>query len=118
MDKNKVILQYCPNFYKIINFDYFAEDLITDKLLKIYRSFIFSADINSPEQLGKVSEIDRVLAKYVDDYLFRKEMKHSLATLQIKRSNNILLSLVDSLISIFNNYEEGTTRKIYVSRWI
>ncbi len=118
MDKNKIILHYCPNFYKIINFDYFAEDLITDKLLKVYRSFIFSADVNNPEEIQKVAEIDKVLAKYVDDYLFRKEMKHSLTTLQIKKTSNVLQSLVDSIISIFNKYEEGTTRRIYVSRWI
>ena len=92
--------------------------VLTDKLLKIYRSFIFSVNIDNSEAIEKVSTIDKVLAKYVDDYLFRKEMKHSLSTLQIKKTNNLLLTLVDNLISIFDRYEEGTTRRIYISRWI
>lgn len=118
MNKNKLILEHCPNFYKIINFEYFEDDLITAKLLKIYRRFIFGADISDSATINRVEEIDKVLGKYVVDYSFRKEMKHSLSNLQIKKSNNILLDLVDSLIAIFNRYEEGTTRRIYISRWI
>lgn len=118
MDKNQLILKHCPNFYKIVNFEYFEDDVVTDKLLKIYRQFIFSANINDDEEIEKVSYIDKILSKYVDDYLFRKEMKHSLLTLQIKKSNNVILSLVENLINIFERYEEGTTRKIYISRWI
>ena len=44
MDKNKAIIDNCPNFYKIINFDYFADDIFTDKLIKIYRMYIFSVN--------------------------------------------------------------------------
>ena len=36
----------------------------------------------------------------------------------LKQDNNILRSLVDVIIKIFTNYEEYTTRKIYISRWI
>lgn len=118
MNKNKIILEHCPNFYKIINFEYFEDDLITAKLIKIYRSFIFSADITDQATINRVEEIDKVLGKYVADYSFRKEMKNSLLRLQLKKSNNILLDLVDNLIAIFNRYEEGTTRRIYVSHWI
>ena len=35
MNKNKIILQYCPNFYKIINYD-FERDSLTDKLINVY----------------------------------------------------------------------------------
>ena len=31
---------------------------------------------------------------------------------------NIIKSLVDVIIKIFTNYEEYTTRKIYLSKWI
>ena len=36
MNKNKQILKYCPNFYKIINFDFFEDDHFTEKLIAIY----------------------------------------------------------------------------------
>ena len=46
MNNNKLIIDNCPNFYKIINFDYFQDDLFTDKLIKIYRMYIFSIKKN------------------------------------------------------------------------
>ena len=36
MDRNKQILNYCPNFYKIIEFTPYEEDKIGDKLIVIY----------------------------------------------------------------------------------
>ena len=35
MNKNKEVLKYCPNFYKIVNFVYDENDYITDKLIKL-----------------------------------------------------------------------------------
>lgn len=43
MNKNKLVLEMCPNFYRIINFEYFEEDLVSGKLIKIYEDFIFKA---------------------------------------------------------------------------
>ena len=34
MNKNKQILKHCPNFYKIMNFEYYEDDLLSDKLLR------------------------------------------------------------------------------------
>ncbi len=118
MDKNKMILEYCPNFYKIVNFEYFEDDLITEKLLKIYRKFIFSVELTDENEVKKATTIDELLSKYVDDYLFRKEIKYGLTNLKFKKGDNIIKSVIDSLINIFDNYLEGTTRSIYIARWI
>ena len=45
-------------------------------------------------------------------------MQKEIVHIKVKKDNNILQSLVDCIIKIFTNYEEYTTRKIYVSRWI
>ncbi len=118
MNKNKLILEHCPNFYKIINFKYFEDDYITEKLLKIYRKFIFSIEITNTEDVKKASSIDALLAKYVDDYIFRKEIKYGITKLKFKKDENIIKSVIDSLLNIFDNYLEGTTRSIYIARWI
>ena len=110
MNKNKQIIENCPNFYKIINFDYFEEDYFTANLIKIYRYFVFS--------ITKVKEIDKILAKYIDDYIFRKEMKYELLKVKITKDENLLQNLINSIIGIFEQFEEGKTRKIYISRWI
>lgn len=119
MNRNKLILKYCPNFYRIINFEYFEDDNLTARLIKIYEKFIFGINISDNEELQTASEIDKVLAKYIDDYQFRKEMKHELLELKVsKTESNILKSIVLGIIKIFDKYEEGATRKIYISRWI
>lgn len=118
-NKNKMILKYCPNFYRIINFDYFEDDYLTEKLINIYKKFIFNVSISSEDDIKIAKNIDVVLSKYIDDYLFRKEMKKELLQLRVsKNSPNILKTIVEGIITIFNKYEEGTTRKIYISRWI
>ena len=118
MDKNKTIIENCPNFYKIINFDYFADDIFTDKLIKIYRMYIFSVDPLNEEEILKIKTLDEVLAKYIDDYSFRKTMKNQLLQVSFKNRTNLLQNLVNSIIGIFEKYEEGQTRNIFIARWI
>ena len=47
MNRNKDILKYCPNYYTIINFDFKDNDIVSDKLIKVYKSYIFSIDEKS-----------------------------------------------------------------------
>ena len=96
MDRNKQILAFCPNFYKILSFTPYEDDKISEKLIKLYQKYIFKIDINNPEDVESVKQLDHVVSKYIDDYLFR----------------------IKSILRIFDNYEEYTTRVIYISRWI
>lgn len=118
MNKNKVIIENCPNFYKIINFDYFEEDYFTANLINIYHKYVFSIDINLEKDLAKIKELDRILSRYIDDYIFRKEMKYELLKVKFKKDENLLINLINSIIGVFEQFEEGKTRKIYISRWI
>lgn len=116
---NKMVLNYCPNFYKIVNYDTDQDDKITNKLISIYQDYIFNIDLANIEETKLVNEIDNALAKYIDDYEFRKNLKESISKVQIKRScTNILKAIVESIVSIFNSYEEYTTRNVYIARWI
>lgn len=119
MNKNKQVLEMCPNFYRIINFEYFEEDLVTEKLIKIYEDFIFKADIKKEEEAKMVKKIDYVLGKYIDDNLFRRKMQKEIFNVKVTRTyKNKLRMIVESIIAIFNHYEEDTTRSIYIARWI
>jgi len=115
---NKEILNYCPNYYHIVNFNFTENDLISEKLINIYKNYIFSVDIQNKEELERVKEIDRVLSNYIHDYLFRSTLQKEIVTVKVKKDTNVIKSLVDSIIKIFTNYEEYTTRKIYISKWI
>lgn len=118
MKKNKEILKYCPNFYKIINYEFDVEDYISLKLISVYQDYIFKVDISNQEELKKVIEIDKILSKYVEDYTFRKEVKNGVLKIKVKRGNDIIETLINNLISLFESYEDGYTRNIYFARWI
>jgi len=118
MSNNKEIIKFCPNYYTIVNFDFKENDVISEKLINIYKSFVFSIDLQNKEDIEKVQELDRVLNSYIQDYLFRSTLQKEIVTVKVRKDNNIIQSLVDSIIKIFSNYEEYTTRKIYISKWI
>lgn len=119
MQHNKDVLRYCPNFYRIVNFDYSQDDFITEKLISIYEDYVFKIDLSNLEDIKTVQKIDKVLCKYIEDYAFRKEMRRELVEVRIKKScTDVLKAIVDSVIAIFTRYEEYTTRNIYISRWI
>ena len=119
MNKNKQVLEMCPNFYRIINFEYFEEDMVSEKLIKIYEDFIFKADIKKEDEIKMVKKIDYVLGKYIDDNLFRRKMQKEIFSVKVTNSHrNKLRIVVENIIAIFNHYEEDTTRSIYIARWI
>lgn len=118
MNNNKEILKYCPNYYNIVNFDFNDADLVSEKLINIYKNYVFSINIQNREEVEKVQVLDRVLSNYIHDYLFRSTLQKEIVTVKVKKDNNILKNLVDIIIRIFTNYEEYTTRRIYISKWI
>ncbi|MBD9107365.1 hypothetical protein EGP99_06115 [bacterium] len=119
MYTNKQIIGLCPNFYKIIEFSPYEDDVISKKLIKLYQEYIFRIDINNPEDVESVINLDKVVSKYIDDYLFRKEMQKQIVQIRIKKdAKDILKEIIHSIIKIFDNYEEYTTRVIYISKWI
>lgn len=118
MNRNKEFLKYCPNYYNIVNFDFQENDLISEKLVNIYKNYVFSININSTEDIEKLQELDRVFGNYLRDYLFRSTLQKEIVTVRVQNDNNVLRNLVDAIIKIFSNYEEYTTRKLYISKWI
>ena len=118
MKKNKIILDYCPNYYKIKNYNFDENDYITLKIIGIYEEYIFSIDEKNKEEISKIKELDNILFKYIDDYSFRKEVQKGLLDIKVKRNSNIVEVIVNFLINLFENYEDGYTRNIYFARWI
>ena len=115
----KKILTYCPNFYKIINFKPISYDELTDKLIRMYKEYIFRVDLNNELDIEKIKNLDEALSKYIDDYIFRKELKKEILLIKVKNDcKDILKFFIDKIISIFNKYKESSTRVIYISRWI
>ena len=116
---NKEVIKYCPNFYKITEFVPLENDIITEKILKIYQEYIFRIDLHNPEDIKMVQELDYIIGKYIEDYIFRKAFQSQIVQVKISRDvKDILKEMIKSIIRIFNKYEEDTTKIIYISHWI
>lgn len=118
MDRNKEILKHCPHFYTIINFEYYSDDIISEKLLDIYQKYIFSVDINNSENIKKIEKLDRVMFRYINDFVFRKEIKQDITKVKVQRGENILESIVTAIINFFDKYDLIAIRRVPVTRWI
>lgn len=119
MSKNKEIIKLCPNYYKIINFHPIEEDKITDKIFALYKEYIFSININDELAVNEIKELDAALNKYINDYSFRKEIQKQIMSFKVKNNtDNIIKAFINVILKTYANYEDYTTRVIYISRWI
>ena len=118
MNNNREILKHCPHFYSIINFEYLKDDLISEKLILIYKKYIFSADITKQDNVKKIEELDKVLYQYTNDYTFRNTVKTDIRNISVKKQENFLDTVVNAIIKFFENYEMLKYKKIQVTRWL
>ena len=115
---NKEVLKRCPNFYNIINFEYYSHDIISEKLIDVYSQYIFSTDVNNSEDMQNVEKLDRALYKYISDYCFREQIKKDIVKVKVHRGEDVLKSIVDAIIKFFECYDTFCLRKVQVTRWI
>lgn len=118
MNKNKQALRHCPNFYRIVDFEYLEDDKLSEKLIDVYQEYVFKVNLSDKKEVAKLEQLDTILSKYIDDYIFRKELKSEMKKIRVRKDEDILSAIVNWIIKVFDNYEEGYTRNIYFSRWI
>ena len=110
MYTNKQIIGLCPNFYKIIEFSPYEDDIISKKLIKLYQQYIFRIDINNHEDVESVINLDKVVSKYIDDYLFRREMQKQILQIRVKKDTKNTLKYDYKLTC---TYKDKTYQKDY-----
>lgn len=119
MENKKAILNYCPNFERIINTDFADGDNLSLELVRIYKKYIFKIDLNNLDELSNVKKLDQIMGKYVEDYLFRKKFQNEMHYLKVKKNaTDVIKSIVEGLIELFKKYEFDFTRKVEISKWI
>ena len=111
---NKKVLEHCPNFYNINNFTFFDDDYISGRLIEIYRKFIFETDVNNEEDLKTLEKIDYVLNKYIEDYMFRKQLQKDVLNIREQIENG------ENIKTIYKQYSDRITfsgfQGIYLGR--
>lgn len=117
--KNKIVIKYCKDYYKIINEKFSENDIMSDKVIQIYQSYIFSIDTKEKNALKRAVALNNAVNKYFDDREFKNTVISHLKTLKApKNENDILLFIVNSIIMLYNKYLDGYTRNLYVPKWI
>ena len=116
---NKVILKYCPNYYRIINEEFYDLDFVSDKVIQVLQAYIFSVNIKNKPELKKITELDKALVRYFDDREFKTYLTNHLIALKVSKNEpNIMRFIAMSIIGAYEKYLEGFTRNLYISKWI
>ena len=116
---NKIILKYCPDYYRIINEEFSDYDYLTDRVIEIYQSYIFSIDVSNKAELKLVGALNKAVARYVDDREFKTMLNNFLLSLKVsKKVTNIYEYIAREVIHEYEKYMEGFTRNLYIPRWV
>lgn len=117
--KNKIIIKYCKDYYRIINERFSELDYMSDKVIQVYQSFIFSVDPRNKLELKRAVALNNAIVKYFDDAEFKSELSSSLKALKVpKGTKDILLYIVNTVLERYSRYMEGYTRNLYIPKWI
>lgn len=116
---NKVVLKYCPDYYRIINEEFSELDYMTDKIITIFQTYIFKINIKDKNELKRVSVLDKAVLRYIDDFEFKTMLTNSLTSLKVsRRESDVIGIIVKTILNEYSKYMEGFTRNLYIPRWI
>ena len=117
--ENKIVIKYCKDYYRIINEEFNELDIMSDKVIGIYQSFIFSINARNKNELKEAMDLNKAVVRYFDDREFKTILTNSLKALKVSRQEkNIISYIARFIIKEFDKYMEGYTRNLYIPRWI
>ena len=115
----KMVLENCPNYDKIIHYEYPYGDVLSKKLIDWYKDLIFSANGNNENQLLLIRALDRSLYLYVRDNKYKRGLRKIITSDELTFDNKDLIKdVIKRLIEFTNIYEKREIREVSVSKWL
>ena len=115
----KKILETCPHYDEIINFDFDYNDEITIDLIDWYKDLIFSCDANDLNETEIIKMIDNSMYMYVNDYRYRKGLSKIINSRDIDlNSERSIKKLIKKILDYTSKYETAEVLNVSSSRWI
>ncbi len=115
----KKVLENCPNFNAIVNYEYPYGDVLSKKLIDWYRELIFSANGNNENQLMLIRALDRSLYLYVRDNKYKRGIRKIITTEELALNNKELIKdVIKKLIEFTSSYEKKEVREVSTSKWL
>lgn len=119
IDHVKKILENCPHFDTIVNYQYPYGDILSKKLIDWYRELIFSANGNNENQLLLIKALDRSLYLYVRDNKYKRGLRKIIRLEELTfEDKNIIKEVIKKLIEFTNSYEKKEIREVSTARWL
>lgn len=115
----KKILETCPHYDEIINFDFDYDDEITIDLIDWYKDLIFSCDGDDESETKIIKMIDNSMYMYVNDYRYRKGLAKIISPRDIDlNSDKSIKKLIKKILDYTSKYENIEVLSVISSRWI
>lgn len=115
----KKILETCPHYDDIINYEFDYDDEITIDLIDWYKDLIFSCDGNDENETKIIKMIDNSMYMYVNDYKYRKGLKKIINARDIDlNSDKSIRRLIKKILDYTNKYENIEILNVTSSRWL
>ena len=113
------ILSNCPNYDKIVNYEYEYGDTLSSKLIDWYRELIFSCDGENVNQLRIIYQIDHSLSMYVEDNQYKRGLSKILSKDEVDLNNSVLIqSVIKKIIEFTNQYERDEILELVNNKWL
>lgn len=113
------ILSNCPNYDKIVNYDYEYGDTLSSKLIDWYRELVFSCDGENANQLSIIYQIDRGLSLYVEDNQYKRGLSQIITKDDIDLNNSDLIkNVIRKIIEFTNKYENEEILELVNNKWL
>ena len=113
------ILSNCPNYDKIVNYEYEYGDTLSSKLIDWYRELIFSCDGENANQLRIIYQIDHSLSMYVDDSQYKRGLSKILSKDEVDLNNSVLIqNVIKKIIEFTNQYERDEILELVNNKWL
>ena len=113
------ILSNCPNYDKIVNYEYEYGDTLSSKLIDWYRELIFSCDGENVNQLRIIYQIDHSLSMYVEDSQYKRGLSKILSKDEVDLNNSVLIQgVIKKIIEFTNQYERDEILELVNNKWL
>ena len=112
------VKKYCKNYFMITHCEFMDDDLFSKKLVDFYKNAVAKSKTDDLS-IKRITRIDKIMRRYIDDYNFSKKLKNSVDVSSILKSNMDLTDeLFDYTMDFSDKYRDDIDNPIVNTRWI
>ncbi|MDO5569182.1 MAG: hypothetical protein Q4G04_03630 [bacterium] len=113
------VLEQCPHYDAIVNYDYIEGDELSLSLIEWYRELVFSVNIDDENQMKVISAIDKSLSIYIKDNNYKRQIHDVISTEEISiNDGDLLINLIKKIVNFTTRYQKKEVLEVEVSQWL